>query len=133
MGAMRRVLAAVAYCGSVRAPCASATVDTVAAVFQAVCRLPNRKMIQLLNAKIRTALAGLWHRKGTATVVFASDPQAILRLITMQGQAAMIRSEPGDRNDWPVTHRLLLSLVPSWNRGVQGLVAYSVAAKLSRL
>ena len=79
---MRRVLAAVAYCGSVRALHASLA-------YPSILSLPSLPVKQVCidcqnpeddptawNAKIRSRAAqrGFGHRKGTATVVFASDP-----------------------------------------------------------
>ena len=134
MGAMRRVLAAVAYCGSVRALHASLA-------YPSILSLPSLPVKQVCidcqnpeddptawNAKIRSRAAqrGFGHRKGTATVVFASDPsQADLAVLC--GNDGTVRQledtvlEPGDRNDWPVYDRLLLSDLSRHlrNRGVE--------------
>ena len=131
---MRRVLAAVAYCGSVRALHASLA-------YPSILSLPSLPVKQVCidcqnpeddptawNAKIRSRAAqrGFGHRKGTATVVFASDPsQADLAVLC--GNDGTVRQledtvlEPGDRNDWPVYDRLLLSDLSRHlrNRGVE--------------
>ena len=131
---MRRVLVAVAYCGSVRALHASLA-------YPSILSLPSLPVKQVCidcqnpeddptawNAKIRSRAAqrGFGHRKGTATVVFASDPsQADLAVLC--GNDGTVRQledtvlEPGDRNDWPVYDRLLLSDLSRHlrNRGVE--------------
>ena len=120
MGASRRVLAAVACCGSVRALLAPLAYPSRLPLpplpVKQVCIAPKQPEDDLTdwNAKIRRRAAqrGWGHRKGTATVVFPAKPsQADLAFLCgddgMAGQVEDTELEPADRNDWSITKSLL--------------------------
>ena len=122
MGASRRVLAAVACCGSVRALLAPLAYPSRLPLpplpVKQVCIAPKQPEDDLTdwNAKIRRRAAqrGWGHRKGTATVVFPAKPsQADLAFLCgddgTDGLLVDAKLEPRDRNDWAVYKSLLRS------------------------
>ena len=121
MGAMRWVLAAVAYCGSVRAllaPLAYTSKPLRPLPVKQVCIAPEKTEDDPTEwhdeIRRRAARCGFGYRKGTATVVFASEPSRE-DLAVLCGDDGTVRPledtelEPGNSNDWPVYKSLLRS------------------------
>ena len=128
MGAMRWVLAAVAYCGSVRAllaPLAYTSKPLRPLPVKQVCIAPEKTEDDPTEwhdeIRRRAARCGVGYRKGTATVVFASEPsREDLAVLCgddgMAGQVEDAELEPADRNDWSVFKSLLCSSLLSYLR-----------------
>ena len=128
MGAMRWVLAAVAYCGSVRAllaPLAYTSKPLRPLPVKQVCIAPEKTEDDPTEwhdeIRRRAARCGVGYRKGTATVVFASEPsREDLAVLCgddgMAGQVEDAELEPANRNDWSVFKSLLCSSLLSYLR-----------------
>ena len=133
MGASRRVLAAVACCGSVRALLAPlaypSRLPLLPLPVNQVCIAPKQPEDDPTdwNAKIRRRAAqrGWGHRKGTATVVFPAKPsQADLAFLCgddgIDGPLEDAKLKPRDTNDWAVYKSLLRNdLCSHLPRGVE--------------
>ena len=118
---MRRVLATVAFCGSVRAllaPLAYTSKPLRPLPVKQVCIAPEKPEDDPTGwhdeIRRRAARCSVGYRKGTATVVFASEPSRE-DLAVLCGDDGTVRPlevtelEPGDSNDWPVYKSLLRS------------------------
>ncbi len=119
---MRRVLAAVACCSVARALHASLAYPSrlplpplLVKQFCIDCKNPEDDPTKWRNEiRKRAARCGCGYREGTAKVVFHSDPSRkdLSVLCGNDGTARQLEDtslEPGDRQDWPVYDRLLLS------------------------